>query len=360
MGWVTLVAWAMVATGCGKPSGPAAEDEPATAAVTCQAATAADVDEVVEVTGVIAPPPKLDAIVSSPIAGRVSRVAVEEGDVVAAGALLATVEDPSLPAGAVEAAAVVTGARANKLAADQDLARQQRLVDTGIGARRDLDEARAKAAAAAAELEATNARAGLARSNNARRELRAPHAGIVLHVWKGVGESVDGTTATPVAQVADLSTLELRAQVPPAALAPVREGMAATVTILGVEGALAARVARVAPAVDPVTLLGGVRIAIDGTHRITVGSAATGQIVVARRPGLVVPVTALRRSMVGADEVVVCDGGIARVRSVEVGHRTAAVVEITRGVAPGEQVVTDHVLGLEEGQRLTAPAGGAR
>ncbi len=241
---------------------------------------------------------------------------------------------------------MVTGGLRLRLAADQDLARQQRLVDTGIGARRDLDEARAKAAAAAAELEATNARAGLARSNNARRELRAPHAGIVLHVWKGVGESVDGTTATPVAQVADLSTLELRAQVPPAALAPVREGMAATVTILGVEGALAARVARVAPAVDPVTLLGGVRIAIDGTHRITVGSAATGQIVVARRPGLVVPVTALRRSMVGADEVVVCDGGIARVRSVEVGHRTAAVVEITRGVAPGEQVVTDHVLGL--------------
>ena len=69
----------------------------------------------------------------------------------------------------------------------------ERLVDSGIGARKDLDDARAKAAAAAAELDAANARAGLATSQLARRELRAPRAGVVLHLWKRVGESVDGT-----------------------------------------------------------------------------------------------------------------------------------------------------------------------
>ncbi|HWU90557.1 MAG TPA: HlyD family efflux transporter periplasmic adaptor subunit, partial [Kofleriaceae bacterium] len=209
-------------------------------------------------------------------------------------------------------------------------------------------------------LDAANARSGLASKNNARRELRAPHAGVVLHLWKRVGESVDGTTATPVAEVADVSTLELRAQVPPAALAPVRDGMPATVRILGIEGALDAEVARVAPAVDPVTLLGGVRIRIRGTHPITVGSAATGQIIVARRPGLLVPASAVRRSMVGADEVVVCDEGTARVRAVTVGRRTETTAELAHGVAAGERVVIDHVLGLEEGQHLTAPAAGTK
>ena len=350
---------AAFAVGCAKPPEPAADERP-TATVTCKAAIEATIDQLVEVTGVIAPPPKLDAIVSSPIAGRVAQVAVEEGDTVAAGAVLATIEDPALPAGTVEAAAAVTAARANKLAADQDLARQQRLVDAGIAARRDLDEARAKAATAAAELAAAGARAGLASRNNARRELRAPHAGVVLHLWKRVGESVDGTTATPVAQVADVTTLELRAQLPPAALAPVREAMPATVNILGVDGVLTGNVVRVAPAVDPATLLGGVRIQLDGSHAIPIGSAATGQIVVARRRGVVVPASSLRRSMVGADEVVVCDDGIARVRTVTIGRRTETTIEIAKGVAPGEHVVGDHVLGLEDGQALMAPPAGTR
>src|SRR5512144_915854 len=81
---------------------PGDDDKPAPAAVTCRPAAAATIEDTVEVTGVIAPPPKLDAIVSSPIAGRVGQVSVEEGDRVAAGALLAVIEDPALPAGTIE------------------------------------------------------------------------------------------------------------------------------------------------------------------------------------------------------------------------------------------------------------------
>ncbi len=359
--WLVIAIAATWASGCDKAAEQvAAGEQLPTAVVTCKPAMETWIDDVVEVTGVIAPPPKLDATVSSPIPGRVSQVAVEEGDQVAAGALLATIEDPALPAGSIEARAAVAGASANKIAADQELARQQRLVESGIGARRDLDEARAKAAAAAAELEAANARAGLASKNNARRELRAPHAGVVLHLWKRVGESVDGTTATPVAEIADVSVLELRSQVPPAALAPVRAGMPAIVKIVGLEGTLAAKVARVAPAVDPATLLGGVRIQIEGTHPITVGSAATAQIIVAKRRGLLVPAAAVRRSMVGADEAVGCDHGIARVRTVTIGQRTETTVEIVKGLASGEPIVIDHVLGLEDNQPLTTPPTGAK
>ena len=350
----------LVISACGGGGPAAIEDETPTAVVTCQAATQAIVDEIVEVTGVIAPPPQLDAIISSPIAGRVSHVGVEEGDHVTAGAVLAVIEEPSLPAGTIEARAGVAAARANKIAADQELTRQHRLVDTGIGARRDLDEARAKAGAAAAELDAANARSGLATRNNARRELRAPHAGVVLHVWKRLGETVDGTSATPVLEVADLTTLELRAQVPPAALAPVREGMPATVRILGMDGALRAKVARVAPAVDATTLLGSVRIQIAGTPVITVGSPASGQIVVAQRPGLLVPANAVRRSMVGADEIVVCDRGVARIRPVTIGQRSESTAEIVKGIAPGDRIVVDHVLGIEEGQPIAPPPAGAK
>jgi len=346
-----MLAVALALVGCHK-STEDEDDKPATATVTCKGIAEREVAETLELSGVIAPPPKADAIVSSPVAGRVGKVAVEEGDKVEAGALLAVIEDPALPAGSLETRAQVASAQAAKAAADQELAREQRLVGAGISATKDLDDARAKAAAAAADLDAARARAGLATQQLARRELRAPHAGTVLHLWKRTGESVDGTTATPVAEVADTSTLELRAQLPAAQLARVRDGMPASVRIAGADRAMAATVRRVAPAVDAQTLLGTVHVQLDGNVVAPVGSAATGWIVLARHRGLVVPEGALRRSMTGADELVVCDKDIARVRTVAVGERSGDGAEIVKGLAAGEQVVVDHVLGLEEGQPL--------
>src|SRR5215470_9639961 len=355
--WIAIL---LVVAGCRKQAAESDEDKPAAAAVTCVLAEPATIEDAIEVTGVIAPPPRLDAIVSSPIAGRVGQVAVEEGDRVVAGALLAVIEDPALPAGSIEARAGVAVAQSAKAAAELEQSRQQRLVDSGIGARKDLDDARAKAAAAAAELDAANARAALASNQLARRELRAPRGGVVLRLWKKVGESVDGTTATPVAEVADLSILELHAQVPTGAMARLRDQLPATVRVIGLPRALPATVVRVAPAVDPTTLLGGVRLAIDpkadGMAGVKVGSAATGRIVVATRPGQIVPETALRRSMVGADELVVCDGNVAKIAAVTIGQRGDRGVEIASGIKPGDRVVVDHVLGIEDGQALT-PAG---
>jgi RND family efflux transporter MFP subunit len=351
--------WAALclALACRRAAVDTDDDKPAAAAVTCKAVESTMIDDAIEVTGVIAPPPKLDAIVSSPIAGRVGQVAVEEGDRVAAGALLAVIEDPALPAGSIEARAGVAVAQSAKASAELDLARQQRLVDSGIGARKDLDDARAKVSAASAELDAANARAGLATSQLARRELRAPRGGVVLHLWKRVGESVDGTTATPVAEVADLSILELHAQVPTAAMARLSDNLPATVRVIGLPAAFPASVTRVAPAVDPTTLLGSVRLAIDpkasGVAGVKVGSAATARVVIATRPGVVVPDTALRRSMVGADEVVVCDGNVARITAVAVGQRSERGVELSSGIKPGARIVVDHVLGIEDGQALT-------
>jgi len=330
------------------------DDKPAAAAVTCQPVEAATVSDTVDVTGVIAPPPKVDAIVSSPVAGRVAQVSVDVGDHVAAGQVIAMIEDPALPAGSLEANAAVQSAKAQKIAADQEVARQERLVNAGIGARKDLDDARAKQAAAAAEVAASSARSGLAGAQLARREIRAPRAGVVLHLQRKVGESVDGTANTPIAEIADLSVLELQAQVTPASLAPLREGMPATVHVVGTDAPIAGTVVRVAPAVDSTTMLGLVRVQLASVENVKVGVAATGQIAIAQRPGLRVPASALRRSLTGEDEVVVCAGSAASVRTVEVGNRGSAV-EIKSGLKPDESVVIDHVLGLQDGQPLAKP-----
>ena len=354
--WFIVVATALA---CRHATDAEEDEKPAPAQVTCRPVVAATIDDSVDVSGVIAPPPKLDAVVSSPVAGRVAQVAVEEGDQVAAGALLAVIEDPALGAGSLEANAAVENARAQRVAADQDVARQERLVASGIGARKDLDDARAKQAATVAEVTAAGARAGLAGAQLARREIRAPRAGIVLHLQRKVGESVDGTSATPIAEIADVRVLELHAQATPAALLPLREGMPARLRVLGAAAAIDGKVVRIAPAVDPATMLGVVRVALAASEGVKVGTAATARITVGQRPGFRVPASALRRSLVGEDEVVVCDGTTARVRKVAIGNRGDDGVEITEGLKAGEQVVIDHVLGLSNDQPLAIASPGS-
>src|SRR5262249_40836748 len=102
------------------------DEQPAAAAVTCAPVVAASIDDTVEVSGVSAPPPKVAALVGSPVAGRIAQITVEAGDRVAAGAVMAVIEDPSLPAGSLEAKAGVASAQAATAAANQELARQQR------------------------------------------------------------------------------------------------------------------------------------------------------------------------------------------------------------------------------------------
>lgn len=361
LAWPTVwAAGCALAAACG---GKAAQDaEPAeelpAVDVRCQVVTARDVPEEIEAQGVLAPRPAFDALMSSPVAGRIGQLFVDEGDAVAAGARLASIEDPALPAGRAETTAQVAAARAGSEAAALELARQARLFEAGISARKELDDAAAAAASAKAELEAALARAGLAVSQLSRRELRAPHAGVVLHVWKRVGESVDGTTATPVVEVADLSVVEVRAQLLPAELARVREGMAAQVRAPGSAAALPALVVRVPPWVDATTGLATVRLQLAGAPRLPMGGAVAARIVVGARRGLTVPTEALRRSELGVDEVVQCQGGRARVREVQVGARGEAEVEVRGGLEEGAAVVVDRVLGLEEGQRLSG--GGAK
>lgn len=53
--------------------------------------------------------------------------------------------------------------------------------------------------------------------------------------------------------------------------------------------------------------------------------------------------------------VFVVDHGRARVRQVEIGHRTEASVEIVRGLTPGTKVVLFPSDKIEEGVRVRLP-----
>jgi RND family efflux transporter MFP subunit len=356
---VALLASAVAMVGCGQaaPDEPA-DDELAPAAVTCAPVVVAMVGDATALRGVVAPPPRADAQIGSTMAGRIRAVLVEEGDRVTAGQVIASIDEPAMAAGSDTARAAVAAATAAFANATAQRDRQERLLAQGIAASKDVEEARARAASAQADLDAARAGNRLAAGQLARTDVRAPMAGTVLRVFRRTGEAVDGTPATPIVELADLVVLELRAEVPAARLLEVAPGAAASVRFDALpEVAIPGRVLRIALAVDPATSLGAIRILLTPPPetRLLVGLTGTAAIVRGLRPGLLVPATALRRSSEGSDEIVVCGGdkgATAAVRAVEVGPAHAGVVEVKTGLTATDQVVVDRALGLADGQPL--------
>ena len=106
--------------------------------------------------------------------------------------------------------------------------------------------------------------------------------------------------------------------------------------------------------VDPATGLATVRIAVvSQSGTLPLGAFGTVTVETAKRDGVpTLPTAAIRGAFADGPHVIVCGHGVAEVRAVQVGYRDADRFELTAGLAPGERVAIDHVLGLDDGTRI--------
>jgi len=352
---VPLLLFLLAAASCRKDE--AAEPSGAPRAVKCAPVQRATVTETIEVRGTVAPLPERDAQLAPQVSGRLLSVEVREGDPVTQGQVVARVDDAPLIDATQQADAALARAKAEHLNAQTTLARAQRVFDRGIAARQEVDDATAREAAAkAAEAEA-EAAARTAHRQLDRAAVRSPLRGVVLKVSRKPGELVDGTPATPVMEVADVSALELVADVPAQDLVRCARGAAATVTLPALpDESFAGAVTRVSPAVDRATGVGMVRIGIDRADGgiPPVGAFGQARVETGRsHAATLVPAAALR-SVIGAEgEVVVCGPDhLAHVKRVRPGPARGGLVEVVGDLSEVDAVAVDPVLGLSEGAAL--------
>ncbi len=312
------------------------------------------IDETLELRGHLEPPPGGDLPLASQVAGRIDEVLVHEGQRVKAGDVVASVDDLASRDAVRQAEASLAQARAAALNASATFERTQALVTRGIAARQELDDASAKVETEKQSVLAGAAALDLARRTLGRVQVRAAFGGVVTRVWRGAGAIVDGTAATPIAQVAASSGAELVADITERDLARVTNGRPALVQLAPGTPPLAGSVRAVSSALDPATGLGFVRVSLTDTPpSVPMGAQGRVTIVTAHRDSvLLVPVEALRGAVADGAEVVVCTERGASVRAVQVGYRDDHRFEVVSGLAPDEKVAIDHVLGLETGTPL--------
>lgn len=330
-------------------------------------------------------------VVAAPVAGRLLRIGLREGDPVAPDEVVATIAPmPLAPRERDELTAHVAGAEsalrarraelAHTLAdlaqARRERARLERLGTEGIASRQrieqgrnaettleqDVDIARHRALAAEADLRA--ARAGLIALPGPRSrrspsvEVRSPAAGEVLRILEPSERVV--AAGTPILVVGDLKHLEVVMEMLSSEAVNVTPGMPATIEGWGGGRTLPARVQRVEPSgFTKVSALGVeeqrtnvILDFIDGSARLGDGFRVTGRIVLWQsRRVLIAPLPALFRCG-SAWCAFVAGGGRARRHRITIGHRNSSEAEILSGLRDGERVVLYPPNDLADGSRI--------
>ena len=336
------------------------EEAPAApvAKVHCAPVESRQWSEVRTLRGTVAPLPNRDAIVSAQVPGRLLRVLVREGDMVERGAVIAEVESWPLRDALHQADAILGQARAQHEAAALATSREEHLFERGISARQTLEAAQAAEGQADGAIALANAQIHVARQNVERATVRAPINGVVVKLFRRMGEVVDGTPATPIMEIADPTSLELAGSVAASDLVVLSPGQTAIVSFDALTGrTFSASVRTVSPAIDPMTGVGSVRLGLrsDGA-RLPIGMFGTAEVqVAAPRSVDVVPASAVRNAGGSSTEVVICEAGKAHPQAVVIGERREGLVEIVSGLdslTGTVRVATDGLTGLEDGTAL--------
>jgi membrane fusion protein, multidrug efflux system len=346
---------AALALACSRPASEEAAGEAPTIVADTGKVTRQDVSQVLTLRGTIAARPNEDVKISALVPGRVIAVRAAEGDAVSDGQVVAEIDAQPYEDQQRQAKAALAQAAAKLENARLNLPRTERLLERGIAAAKEVEDARADLAAAQAGVEEAQAALNAATLQLSRTKVASPIAGIVVKRLVSVGEQVDGTAAQPIIEVANLDEVELAANLPSGQLSQIKVG--AKVSIVpdayadrSFEGTLIA----IAPAIDPTTnaALARIRAANPG-HLLKMGMFAQARVVVVEHKGaLVVPAAAVVRDEAGQAAVYVVKGETAERVAVTTGIEVAGAVEVMSGVSEGQTVLTSAVHGLGDKVRL--------
>lgn len=278
---------------------------------------------------------------------RVVEMAVEEGDHVRAGQVLARMEDAVPAAQLAQAEAAVTEAEAALEIARAELRRAVELARSQNTPRQTLEQRQSTARQAEARLAATRASRDEAAARLEQTRLRAPTDGIVLRRSALLGSVV--SLGQEMVRLLRDGQLELDARVPELDLAAVAPGQ--PVQVSHGSHVVVGKVRAIAPVVAPETRLGTAHITLPADSGLRPGMFARAEIQADAAPVLTVPQEAvLFRD--GGPAAFVLQGDRVVLRALTTGMRRDGWVEVTSGLDAGERVVTRGGGFLADGDRV--------
>lgn len=290
--------------------------------------------------------PLREATLYAKVTGYLKTLAVDKGDEVSEGMLLAEIEVPELAADAA------------KYKAEVELANleYQRVGD----ARKKAPDLVVPLSVDTARSRAEVARANLERAETllAFTKISAPFAGIVTRRYVDPGAFVPAATSgspqnAALITLVDFKTVRVQVAVPESEAALVQKGQGVKVTVEGLRGKVfPGQITRYAYALDPQTrtMLAEVELA-NPALELRPGMYATARIGIETKPGvLLAPAEAIVSEKASSFVYTLADQTKARKTPVKVGFADGERTEIVSGLAASQAVLVPLKGPLADGQ----------
>ncbi len=307
--------------------------------------------ETLTVTATIRPDAERLARVAARIEGRITSVPAKLGDTVRAGQTLATLDSVAVG----EAHAAFNQAQAELGIAEADFKRAESLIADEIIPRKDYLRAKADRDKAAAALRAAADRLRLLGGSPSASgtavsafAVTAPFAGTVIEKKATLGELA--SPSEPLFSVADLSRVWIEADLPESALAKVRVGANAKVSVPAYPNEVfSGRVSHIGSSLAKDTRTVAARIEVanaDGRLKPEMFATAVIEAAGEKREAISLPDAAILL-MDGKPTVFVYAQGAYEAREVEPGERIGGRTVLKSGLMAGDQVVTSGTYALK-------------
>ena len=277
-----------------------------------------------------------EAIMLRPeVAGRVQQIHFTDGQQVAAGALLVTLDDDLVRAELNEA-------NANLAKSKRAYGRATELSQKQLIAKADLDKAQAA-------LGVDQARAASAATRVAKAQIRAPFGGVLGLRKVSVGDYVEA--GKDLVELVRLDPLEIELRAPEVVLSNLAVGQK---VLFGVDAFRQDRFNATVVAISPIVELGGRSVALrarfdNPDNKLRPGMSARVRIELdSNARALLVPEQAIVPMGEQKNVYTVVDGK-AKLVPVTIGMRLPGQVEITSGLKDGDQVITAGLQKIGDG-----------
>ena len=307
------------------------------------------------------------ARVGSPVAGRILRLLVFEGQVVRTGTVLGTLHSTNLS----DTQFALVRAVSQQQLAEAASHRADQLVAADVIGRAEVERRRAELLQASMEASSYRTQLrGLGMSDGQIQQLIqtrklsadypiiAPKGGTVLKREITVGQVVQ--PADPAFTIADLSTVWVTANVPEEEAGTLRKGMEVSVRIPALPRArISGHLSYVAPIVDPLTRTVQVRINVPNSDgQLKPDELASMTFSGHGEQKLTVPNTAVVREENKDHVFVQVAPQRYTLREVTLGEEEDDRRTVESGVRPDEHIVTDGAFHLNNQRKQSAIKGG--
>lgn len=270
--------------------------------------------------------------------GQVVRVAVDAGDWVQQGQVLAVIDRSVQVQQAAAQGAQIQVAKADANLAQANLDRALQLVARGFVSKADVDRLTATRDAAVARVRVAEAQLRELNARNQRLNIVAPATGYVLARNVEPGQTVGGGSPA-LFTIASGGEMEMLAQLSEEQLAKLSVGTVATIVPTGSDRRFSGQVWQISPVIDQTTRQGTARIALAFAPGLRPGGFATAKINSGSFTATVLPESAVLADANGSFVYVVGQDNKAVRRAVKTGAVTKQGIAITEGLSGTEQVV---------------------